>query len=196
MKLFYFFKSLIREIILRIIHPVLIHIANLLTISYPLRLYLIKIQILRLLGLKISLPSFIDSGFKCIYPHNISISQYCSLGHHNRIWAFHPVSIGPFVQTALGLTIITGGHQTDDYSSLKDNQNVVLEGENWIGANVTILGGVTIGRGAIIAAGAVVTEDIPPYCIAGGIPAKVIKQRNPAAIVVSPFGSYKPSIPI
>lgn len=46
----------------------------------------------------------------------------------------------------------------------------------WIGCNVTLLCGVTIGRGCTIAAGAVVNKDIPPYCIAGGVPAKVIKR--------------------
>lgn len=51
----------------------------------------------------------------------------------------------------------------------------MIENDVWIGANVTILVGVTIGRGAIIAAGAVVNKSIPPYAIAGGVPAKVIK---------------------
>ncbi len=47
----------------------------------------------------------------------------------------------------------------------------------WIGANVLILDGVTIGNGAIIAAGAVVTKDVPPYAVVGGVPAKIIKYR-------------------
>lgn len=55
------------------------------------------------------------------------------------------------------------------------DKDVVVEEDVWIGANVTLLAGVTVGRGATIAAGAVVTKDIPPYCIAGGVPAKVIK---------------------
>ena len=45
----------------------------------------------------------------------------------------------------------------------------------WIGSNVTLLSGVTVGRGSIIAAGAVVNKDVPPYSIVGGVPAKVIK---------------------
>ncbi len=57
------------------------------------------------------------------------------------------------------------------------DQEVVIEEDVWCGVNVTILKGVTIGRGAIIAAGSVVTKDIPPYSIAAGIPAKPLKMR-------------------
>lgn len=59
----------------------------------------------------------------------------------------------------------------------EDDQDVWIEDDVWIGCNVTILKGVTIGRGAVIAAGAVVTKSIPPYTIAGGTPAKKIKNR-------------------
>jgi len=54
---------------------------------------------------------------------------------------------------------------------------IIVEDEVWIGTNTTILSGVRIGKGAIIAAGSVVTKNIPPYSIAGGNPAKVIKFR-------------------
>ena len=59
----------------------------------------------------------------------------------------------------------------------------ILRGGSWIGCNVTILKGCTIGRGAVVAAGSVVTKNIPPYSIAAGIPARVIKYRfSPAEI--------------
>ena len=54
---------------------------------------------------------------------------------------------------------------------------MVIEDGCWIGANVTILKGVTIGRGSVVAAGAVVTRSCPPYSIIGGVPARVIKPR-------------------
>lgn len=89
-----------------------------------------------------------------------------------------------------GLTIITGDHMPilgrflDTVSEINKNtydinhdydQDVIIEEDVWCGANVTILKGVTIGGGSIIAASAVVTKNIPPYSIAGG--AKVIKKR-------------------
>ena len=54
---------------------------------------------------------------------------------------------------------------------------VVIENDVWIGCNVTILPGVTVGTGSVIAAGSVVTKDIPPYAIYGGVPAKLIRMR-------------------
>ena len=55
---------------------------------------------------------------------------------------------------------------------------VKIEDDCWIAANTVILAGVTIGRGSVIAAGSVVTKDVPPYSIVGGVPANVIKSRK------------------
>lgn len=151
-----------------------------------------KIALLRLWGAQIEIPSFIDYGFKFYNLKNIKIGKCCSFGHFNKFWAFCPIEIGDYVQTAIGLTIVSGGHDTSDYSPLLNNQKVIIEGENWIGANVTIIGGVKIGIGAIIAAGSVVTNDIPAYCIAGGIPARVLKKRTPSEEVINPFEIYRP----
>lgn len=86
---------------------------------------------------------------------------------------------------AEGLTIHTGNHArikgkfvTDINEGNKPegyDKDVIIDEDVWIGCNVTILAGVHIGRGATIAAGAVVNKNIPPYCIAGGVPAKPIK---------------------
>jgi acetyltransferase-like isoleucine patch superfamily enzyme len=170
----------------------LIPLLDLTTFSSEFWIGKIKNQLLRFFGIKVGSPCFFDSGFRFVNGKNISIGNGCSFGHYNRIWAFNKVSIGDYVQTALGVTIVSGSHDSSTYSPLGGPQEVVIEGENWIGANVTIISGVTIGRGAIIAAGAVVTKDIPPYTIAGGVPAKVIKKRIPAELVESPFGFYKP----
>ena len=147
---------------------------------------------LRVTGIRIKSPSFIDIGFRCLHPHNISIGANCSFGHYNKIWAFDKVQIGDYVQTALGLTLVAGGHNINDYSPLP-GQGIIIEGENWIGANVTIIGGVSVGRGAIIAAGSVVVKDVAPYTIVGGVPAKFIKNREAADKVISPFGIYTPA---
>ena len=184
-------RKLCQEISLRLLEPLALALANLFTISYPLPLASLKGAILKIIGIRLSSPVFIDKGFKCLYPRNIFISENCSLGHYNKIWAFNKVVIGPYVQTAMGVTIISGGHRTDNFAPLEENQEIVIEGGNWIGANVTILGGAKIGRGAIIAAGAVVTGTIPPFTIAGGVPARVLKERDASNLTLSPFGLYQ-----
>ena len=73
----------------------------------------------------------------------------------------------------------------DSKEKLPENDApVIIEDDVWTGANVTILKGVTIGRGSVIAAGAVVTKSFPHYSIIGGVPAKLIKMRfTPEEIV-------------
>lgn len=62
---------------------------------------------------------------------------------------------------------------------LTSKGDIIVEDDVWLGVNVTVMDGVTIGRGAIVGAGAVVTQDIPPYAIAGGVPARIIRARQP-----------------
>lgn len=86
---------------------------------------------------------------------------------------------------AEGLKVSTGNHSqvigryyrtiTEAEKPSGYDQDVVVQEDVWIGMNVTLLSGVTVGRGSILAAGAVVTTDIPPYCVAGGVPARPIK---------------------
>lgn len=86
---------------------------------------------------------------------------------------------------AEGLKVATGNHAqiigrfyrsiTEDEKPKGYDQDVIVGEDVWIGMNVTLLSGVKVGRGAILSAGAVVNKDIPPYCIAGGVPAKPIK---------------------
>ena len=99
-----------------------------------------------------------------------------------------PLKIGKKVIFGPKPTIITGDHRIDiigkyiidvtDKEKLPENDlPVVIEDDVWVGANVIILKGVTIGRGSVVAAGAVVTKSCPPYSIIGGVPAKVLKNR-------------------
>ena len=167
-----------------------IFIVNIVSVEKSYVFFKLSYFLLRcVLRMDVSNSFFIDYGFDCLNPKKITIKNNVSLGNYNRLWAFDNITICEYVQTAIGLTVIAGSHNIGDYRALSE-QSVVIGPGCWIGANVTIIGGVTIGKGSIIAAGAVVTNSIPEFAIAGGVPAKVLKQREPVDIILSPFGEY------
>jgi chloramphenicol O-acetyltransferase type B len=101
-----------------------------------------------------------------------------------KIFGTGKVTIGNYFHSGVECMILTSNHNYrgnkipyDETEIIKD---VIIADCVWIGARVTILGGVTIGEGAIIQAGAVVVNNIPKYGIAGGNPAKVFKYRDAA----------------
>ncbi len=108
---------------------------------------------------------------------NIEIGKYCSIGPDVRIitGGIHPpewVSLYPFrIQFKLKGAFLDGMPRT--------NGNIVIGNDVWIGTGVTILSGVFIGDGAIVATGSLVTKNLDPYCIYGGVPCKLIKKRFP-----------------
>lgn len=120
---------------------------------------------------------------------NLSIGDGTSIPKGSTIYCTDaPLTIGRKVIFGPRPTIITGDHRTDIIGKYiidvtvqeklpENDQPVVIEDDVWCGANVTILKGVTIGRGSVIAAGAVVTKSFPPYSIIGGVPARLLKRR-------------------
>ena len=114
----------------------------------------------------------------------VSIGENCSFGDYLHLTCINRIQIGDNVLTGRCVTITDNGHGTTDADSLiippakrslYSKGPVVIEDDVWIGDKATILPGVTIGKGAVIAANSVVTKDIPPYSIAGGNPAKILK---------------------
>ncbi len=97
-----------------------------------------------------------------------------------------PVTIGNDVMMGPRCTILTRNHRIDDTTVPMNQQGfqeykpVVIEDDVWIGANVTIMPGVRVGTGSVLAAGSVVVHDVPPYSIVGGVPAKVLRSRQVA----------------
>lgn len=110
---------------------------------------------------------------------DVVIGDYTRIGIHCTV--IGPVSIGNHVNLAQGITVTALNHNFSDTSKRIDAQGVdtkpiVIGDDVWIGANAVILSGVTIGRHVVVAAGAVVTHDVPDNCVVGGVPAKLIKQ--------------------
>lgn len=110
---------------------------------------------------------------------DVLIGDHTRIGLHNTI--IGPVKIGNHVNLAQGITVTALNHNFDDTNKRIDEQGVctkavTIEDDVWIGANAVILPGVTIGNHCVVAAGAVVTKDVPPHSLVAGVPAKVIKQ--------------------
>ncbi|MBP5776297.1 MAG: acyltransferase [Prevotella sp.] len=110
---------------------------------------------------------------------DVVIGDHTRIGLHNTI--IGPVTIGNHVNLAQGITITALNHNFDNADKRIDEQGVstnsVSIGDDiWIGANAVVLPGVTIGHHSVVAAGAVVTKDVPPHSLVVGVPAKVIKQ--------------------
>ena len=110
---------------------------------------------------------------------DVMIGDHTRIGLHNTI--IGPVDIGSHVNLAQGITVTALNHNFDDTEKRIDEQGVstkpvTIEDDVWVGANAVILPGVTIGNHCVVAAGAVVTKDVPPHSLVAGVPAKVIKQ--------------------
>ena len=118
---------------------------------------------------------------------NALFSGDCSLGDNSGIGInakiFGKVTIGKDVMMGPDCIIYASNHEYSDINIPMNKQGsksapVNIGDDVWIGARVTILPGVLVGSHSVIAAGAVVTHNVPPFAIVGGVPAKVIKYRN------------------
>ena len=114
---------------------------------------------------------------------NCSVQAYSILvGYGNETASEGVIRLGDNVRIASHCMLIAGNHNFSDISRPIARQglthkSITIEDDVWIGGRVNITAGVTVGRGSVIGAGAVVTRDIPPYSVAVGTPARVIKKR-------------------
>lgn len=132
---------------------------------------------------------YIGRGTRFIGIHNIEAGNHVTIGQDCMLMtAYARIILEDHVFTGPNVTIITGDHRFDIPGRTMDNirkedklaendQDVVFAGDNWIGANATILKEVKIGYGAVVAACSLVIDDVPDYSIVGGVPAKVIRKR-------------------
>lgn len=107
---------------------------------------------------------------------DVVIGNHTRIGLHSTV--IGPVSIGSHVNLAQGVTVSALNHNFSETGKRIDEQGIttrqiVIEDDVWIGTNATVLAGVRIGSHSVIAAGAVVTHDIPPHSLAAGVPAQV-----------------------
>lgn len=108
----------------------------------------------------------------------IKIGANTPIGRRSYIDGRAQLTIGENVSISPDVQIITAQHDINDPSFKLIKAPVTIEDYVWIGTRALILPGIHVGKGAVIAAGAVVTRDVPPFTVVGGVPAKPIKKRN------------------
>ena len=136
----------------------------------------------------------IEIGDDCKISHGAILATYggwirlgsnTTVNPYTVIYGHGGTAIGHDVRIATHVVIIPGNHIYNDpcapiFAQGDTREGIVVEDDVWIGAHATILDGCTVGRGSIIAAGAVVTHDVPPLAVVAGCPARVINHRGPA----------------
>jgi acetyltransferase-like isoleucine patch superfamily enzyme len=110
------------------------------------------------------------------------MGNHSNIGPYNYIGCSGKITIGNNVMLGPRVSIYAENHVFDNPNlTIKEQgvqkMDVVIEDDCWIASNAVILAGVTIGKGSVVAAGAVVTESVPPFSVVGGVPAKIIKSR-------------------
>lgn len=147
-------------------------------------------RVIRILTFRKGIYGKVGTGNK--FMKNVLINEGCIVGNYNYFGANTSVFstiISNYCSIAPNVTLGPGDHNLKNISTCirvmeKIGTHVDLEREEcvigndvWIGANVVVLRGVHVGDGAVLAAGAIVNEDVPPYAVVGGVPAKIIKYR-------------------
>jgi len=126
--------------------------------------------------------SHIEPQFFCDFGYNISLGHHFYSNHHLTILDTCEVSIGDYVFIGPHVMISTATHPIDalERQTLESGAPIRIGDNVWIGGNVSILPGVTIGENCVIGAGSVVNKDIPPHSVAAGVPCRVIKSLEPS----------------
>jgi acetyltransferase-like isoleucine patch superfamily enzyme len=119
--------------------------------------------------------------FYADYGLNIAVGRKVHIGYECMFTGYAPTDIGDDVMIANKTNLVSGGHPVppDQRRDYLTGAPITIERNAWIGTAATVLQGVTIGAGSVVAAGSVVTHDVPPATLVGGVPAEVIRQLEP-----------------
>ena len=159
-----------------IIAEVLFVFLNVFICKIPLRCF--RSWCYKCLGMKIGERSIIYMGLETREPKRVSIGKDTSIGHNCILDGRKGLMIGDHVNLSSEVMIWTLQHDMNDSGFKAVGGAVEIGDYAWVSARVIILPGRKIGKGAVVAAGSVVTKDVEDYAIVGGVPAKKIGERN------------------
>ena len=137
-----------------------------------------RVTFLRLLGARIGRPVVIYAGVMTRSPWRLSVGEGTVIGHGCHLDARGNLTIGKHVNISSEANFWTNEHDPQDPGFAITAAPVVVGDHAWIGNRAILLPGVTVGEGSVVCSGAVVTKDVPPFTIVGGVPARPIGQRQ------------------
>ena len=150
----------------------------------------LRLYLYRRIGMKVGKGCVIRRGVYLGSPNELEVGEGSFVGRAS-LYCTGGVKIGRNVNVSDGVVIITAKHDVNSPSFEANYEPITIGDWAWIATNAIVLAGVTIGEGAVVAAGAVVTKDVPAYSVVGGNPAKVIGERKRQPFDYVP-GSYRP----
>lgn len=132
----------------------------------------------QMMGMKLGKDTYPARRVEMLLPSGIVIGDRVSIGWFSEIDGRGGIKIGNDTNISSHVKLITGSHDVDDEIFTADFEPIKIGDHCWIGTGAIVLQGVTIGNGAVVAAGSVVTKNVAEYTVVGGVPAKKIKDRN------------------
>jgi len=139
----------------------------------------LRVAALRLLGAQLGPHTYLFGSSEFLAPQHLVVDGQVHVGRYCQIDARGGIHIGRNVVIASHCLLITADHDPDDPDFAGRLGPIDVGDRAWLGSRVTVLRGVTIGEGAVAAAGSVVADDVAPWTVVGGVPARPIGTRSP-----------------
>jgi len=163
------------------------HVVSRIVFSWP-RLLWYK----RVLNFSIGHTSSILTDFRVSQRGNVEIGTNCIINNACRFDNRNQITIGNNVSISYGTILLSKGHDIDDPLFRTKGAPIRIDDYVWICAKAIILPGVTIGKGAVILTGSVVTKDVEPFAVVGGNPAKFIRKRSETLLYTLKWNPWVP----
>lgn len=160
-------QTILREFVVFLLH-----------IMGTIPLHTVRSIAYQLAGMRIGRASCIHTGLRLYNPANIRVGKGTIIGENTVLDGRAPLTIGNYVDIASEVMVYNSQHDIQDPYFRAVEKPVIIEDYVFIGPRAIILPGVTIGKGAVVGAAAVVTKDVSPFTVVGGVPADKIGERN------------------
>ncbi|WP_206241986.1 putative colanic acid biosynthesis acetyltransferase [Novosphingobium terrae] len=143
----------------------------------PQPLYGWRRFLLSAFGAKVGQGVIIRPSARVTYPWKVTLGDHCWIGDDAELYSLGPITVGAHAVVSQRSYICAGTHDYEDITFPLVARPVVIEAEAWVATGCFVAPGVTVGRGAIVAATSTVTRDVPPGMIVAGAPAQVLRER-------------------